>query len=114
MGQLCSKDTVTVANQSSRKGKGTKSCTKPIGIESLRWDNYSNKWFFSSPQSVRNVKVVCDIMYVRGLWQLGDGRWRAAFFHSGTYNLPVKTHFILSVTSASTWINGTSLWSYAV
>jgi len=67
MGQLCRKVTVTVANQSSRKGKGTKFCTKPIGNESLRSDNYSNKWLFSSPQAVRNVKVVCDIMYVRGL-----------------------------------------------
>jgi len=67
MGQLCRKVTVIVANQSSRNGKGTKSCTKVAGIESLKWDNYSNKWLFSSPQAVRNVKVVCDIMYVRRL-----------------------------------------------
>ena len=67
MDQLCRKVTVNVANQRYRKGKGTKSCTKPTGIESLRRDNYSNKWLFSSPQAVRNVKVIGDIMYVRGL-----------------------------------------------
>lgn len=43
MGQLGRKVTVMVANQSSGKGKCTKSCTRPVGIESLKWDNYSKK-----------------------------------------------------------------------
>jgi hypothetical protein len=36
MGQLGRKVTVMVANQSSGKGKCTKSCTRPVGIESLK------------------------------------------------------------------------------
>jgi hypothetical protein len=45
MGQLRMKVTVTVANKSSRKGKGTKLCTKPIGIESLKTTTVTNGSF---------------------------------------------------------------------
>jgi hypothetical protein len=62
---------------------------KPMEIVSLKGDNQGNKWPFSGLQTVRNVKVVCDITFVMYLlccrdWEV---KTESGLIHGGTSHL---------------------------
>jgi len=58
---------------------------------SLKRDNQGNKWPFSGLQTVRNVKVVCDITFVMYLLCCRDWKFKSesGLIHVGTSQLVV-------------------------
>ena len=58
--QLCRNSTSTVASPSCGKGRGDRSCTESLGIESLKWDN-------QGPHQVNSMwEITLQITYYRG------------------------------------------------